>query len=283
MPSIPALKPLLVSCALAALAATAHAAPVTNADLIKLLDAGMSEEVLLQAIASGQPRFDTSADALVQLKAKGATPAVLKAVLGAAPSAAAAPNAATAAATTAAPAAKPAPVAASATLNPEEVLVVSGGQESPMQYLLATMRTAPRALGFGGMATYATLRGSTASRRLPAQGLEFIVSIPKNAQAASYVTIANFAQRNNGTREVAIGGGYMSYTSGISRDRVVPIKAEPLADQSRAREGFVLHRVTPETALKPGEYAVVLYTSEVRVVGFFSQAVNSYFDFGVGG
>lgn len=256
-------------------ASAAWAAPVTNADIAQLLDAQMPESVILQAIATGTPKFDTSAKALIALKNKGASPAVLNAVLNpksltAAPAPAAAPAAR---ATHAAP--------ASLAINPEEAIVVQGGQETPMQYIVAQTRTAARALGFGGMATYATLTGTKATRRLPSEGFEFIVSVPKNAQAAGYVTIANFAVRNNGTREVSTGGGYMSYSSGINKDRVVAITSEQLPDQSRAKEGFVLYKVKPEKPLGAGEYALIFYTAEVRVSGFFAQAANSFYDFGV--
>jgi hypothetical protein len=43
----------------------------------------------------------------------------------------------------------------------------------------------------------------------------------------------------------------------------------------------VLYRVSPERSLASGEYALVLYTQEVRTAGFFMQGANSYFDFGV--
>ena len=248
------------------LAGAALAAPITNADVIKLLDSGMPEEVVLQAIANGQPRFDTSANALISLKAKGATPNVLKAMLQAGESG---KKGGASSATKAA-----------AGYNPEEVTVVVDGQTSIMQYRLAQHRSAARALGFGGMASYATLSGSAAQRRLPGTP-EFIISVPRNAQAPDYLTLANFAVRNNGTREVMTGGGYMSYSSGINKSRVVPIVSEALADQSAAREGFVLYSVKPAAPLKAGEYALVLYTGEMRTAGFFSQNANSYFDFGV--
>jgi len=56
-------------------------APVANADIAKLLDAGISEQVILQTIAVSQPSFDLSPDALIALKNKGATPAILSAML----------------------------------------------------------------------------------------------------------------------------------------------------------------------------------------------------------
>jgi len=254
--------------------AFASAATLTNADVIKLLEAGMPESVILQSIATSTTKFDTSATALVALKNKGASAAVLSAVIS--PKSAAAPATSTAPAGRAAPA-----VAASNAVNPEEALLLQNGQETSMQYIIAQTRTAARALGFGGIASYASLTGTKAARRLPGEGFEFIVSVPKNAQVAGYVTIANFAVRNNGTREVSTGGGYMSYSSGIAKDRVVAITSEQLPDQSRAKEGFVLYKVKPEKALASGEYALVFYTAEVRVAGFFAQAANSFYDFGV--
>ena len=256
--------------------AAASAATMTNADVVKLIEAQMPESVILQSIATSTTKFDTSAAALIALKNKGASPAVLNAVIS--------PKSVNAApAATAAPAARPAPAAAPAiaAINPEEAIVVVNGQEQTMQYLTAQMRTAARALGFGGVATYASLTGTKASRRLPGDGIEFIVSVPKNAQVAGYVTLANFAVRNNGTREVSTGGGYMSYSTGIAKDRVVAITSEQMADQSRAKEGFVLYKVKPEKPLAVGEYALVFYTAEVRVAGFFAQAANSFYDFGV--
>lgn len=269
----------LLACSLSFGWSAAQAATLTNADIVKLLDAGMPESVILDSIAGNASKFDTSPDALIKLKKKGASAAVLQAVMNPksvqAGGGAAAPAAQSSTQTSAASA------RASATLNPEEVQVLVNGQESPMQYIIPEMRTAARAFGFGGVASYAALHGSKAARRLPSEGLEFIISVPKNAQAVSYLTLANFAVRNNGTREVSTGGGYMSYSTGIAKDRVISVKSEALSDQSRARDGFVLYRVTPERALAAGEYAVVLYTQEIRTAGFFAQTGNSYFDFGV--
>ena len=87
----------------------------------------------------------------------------------------------------------------------------------------------------------------------------------------------------NGTREVMIGGGYMSYSSGINKDRVVAMTEATLDDQSRAPNGYELHEIAPAKDLPPGEYAVVLYNSEVKVAGWFVSGRDSYFDFGIDG
>jgi hypothetical protein len=89
-----ALGPIIAG-AVIFLAAGMHlqAAPVVNADIARLLEAGMPEQVIVQTIAAGQPNFDLSPDALIALKNKGATPAVLSAMLATAhPTTAAAPT-----------------------------------------------------------------------------------------------------------------------------------------------------------------------------------------------
>lgn len=253
----------------------AIAGVITNQDVIKLLDAKMPEDVILQAIGNGQHKFDTSPAALIKLREKGASPLILKAILNPAEFASK-PN--TSKEKTATTASKP---AANDSSNPEEVAMLINGSESNMQYIIPQMRTASRAFGFGGVATYASLNNSAAQKRITSNLPEFIVSVPKNAQAPNYLTLASFVVRDNGNREVLIGGGFLSYSSGIHKDRVIPVKTEALPNQGKAREGFILYKVTPEKELPKGEYALVLYTGELRVAGFFAQAANSYFDFGV--
>ena len=266
-------RQLLVATVMLGLVPNVNAGVLTNADVIKLLDAKMPEDVILQAIVSGSAKFDTSPNALIRLREKGASPQILKAMISPAEFAARAPSQNV----------KPnvAKVIANETSNPEEVTMLVGGSESTMQYIVPQLRTASRAFGLGGVASYASLSGATAQKRISTTLPEFIVSVPKNAQAPNYLTLASFVIRDNGNREVLIGGGFMSYSSGIHKDRVIPVRTEALSNQAKARDGFVLYKITPEKELVKGEYALVLYTGEMRVSGFFAQSANSYFDFGV--
>lgn len=169
------------------------------------------------------------------------------------------------------------------TVNPEEITLYQGGQQSAMHYLVPQSRTAARALGFGGMAQYAVLRGKNAMLRVSDKQPVFLFAAPDHAQPDGYFAIANFAVRENGTREVIIGGGFMSYSTGIHPDRLVPCSIEKVSDQSMAPKGFSLYVATVNAPLPAGEYAVVFYSSQVRSAGFFSQTLDSYFDFGVDG
>lgn len=64
-----------------AFATAGYTAPITNADILKLLTAGLSEGAVVATIKANGGTFDTSADALIALKKAGATDGVLQAVL----------------------------------------------------------------------------------------------------------------------------------------------------------------------------------------------------------
>lgn len=67
-------------------ATAAHAAEVLdNAAVIRLARAGLSQEIILLKIEQCEARFDTSTDALVELKTAGVADAVIKAMMLKAP------------------------------------------------------------------------------------------------------------------------------------------------------------------------------------------------------
>jgi len=258
-------------------AAVASASTLTNADVVKMSDAKLDESVIINAIDNSQPQFDVSTQGLIDLSNAKVSPAVIKAMIGRS-SAAAAPVQAPPP-----PPSAPAAQAASDLMSPSDVLIIDGTEIRPMRYLTPQVRTAARGLGFGGFATYASLYGTAAGSRTKNTKPSFLVSVPSQAQPQSYLTLASLAVRRNNTREVMIGGGYMSYSSGITSDRIIAVDTQPAADQSKAQRGFVIYRITPTNPLKAGEYALVLYTGEMQrlVSAWFAASGNSYFDFGV--
>lgn len=256
-------------------------AAMTNSDVIKLVQAGVDETIVVTAINNSEPKYDTSAEGLIELS-KAKVPDSLIALIikrSAAPTAPAEPAAPAAAAQ---PAAATAATAANDQMSPSEIIMVDGDKSTVMRYLSPQMRTAARAFGFGGMASYAVLRNRAAALRTKNRQPYFLVSVPDQAQPEAYMTVASFAVRPNGSREVMIGGGYMSYSTGIHPDRVIQTTSVKAADQSRAQKGFTIYKVTPRHML-PGEYAVILYTGEMHgmVATWFTGTGNSYFDFGI--
>lgn len=58
-----------------------HAAQMSNNDVIQLLKAGIAESIVLQAVDSGEPNFDTSAAAIAQMKKEGASDALIQKIV----------------------------------------------------------------------------------------------------------------------------------------------------------------------------------------------------------
>jgi hypothetical protein len=56
-------------------------ATMTNDDVIKLVRAGMAEALIISAIDGSDPLFDTSADALIKLKAAGVSDAIINKII----------------------------------------------------------------------------------------------------------------------------------------------------------------------------------------------------------
>lgn len=56
--------------------------PLTNADITKMIVAGLPESTIVQVIHKGPTAFDTSPDALIVLKRQGAGPKIMEAMLG---------------------------------------------------------------------------------------------------------------------------------------------------------------------------------------------------------
>jgi hypothetical protein len=232
-----------------------------------MVKAGLPESTILLSIKNTPANFKTTPTDLIALKKAGVSQAVLDAML-------------THGGGSAAPSGMPGSLGA---FNPEELMLIDSGVTTPMRYLTPQMRHAVRAFGYGGVAGYAVLRGPQASLRLKSNQPEFLLAVPENAQPESYYTLVNLAVRKNGTREIMVGGGYMSYSTGVANDRIIATVSEKVADQSTAPKDFVIYRIKTSSALPPGEYAVVLYNSQIRAVGYFASGLDSYFDFGVDG
>ena len=62
-------------------AQTAEENGLTNADIVKMMKAGVPESIIVRAIQTSATPFNTSADALIDLRKHGASEAILGAVL----------------------------------------------------------------------------------------------------------------------------------------------------------------------------------------------------------
>lgn len=119
--------------------------PLTNADVVRMLQAGLSESVVVATIQANPGNYDTSPDGLIALQKAGATPNEMNAMLSAQPAAAGAANAAL---TSNTPAAPPSDPAAPRWQMPSVALVQNGGpQQLAMERTqLAQTKNKPQSL-----------------------------------------------------------------------------------------------------------------------------------------
>jgi hypothetical protein len=125
--------------------------PITNLDVIKMVQAGVPEPTILQTIQTKKSKFDVSPDGLIALHKAGVTQAEMDAIMaasGAAP-AAATPPATTAVPESAAPPAQAANPAPAQSTMPMVAVLVNGAPQ-PLQLektQLAQTKTKPTSMG----------------------------------------------------------------------------------------------------------------------------------------
>jgi hypothetical protein len=239
-----------------------QAEPVDNSTVLKLLDAGMTDEVILKVIASGETKFDTSKNALTELKSKGASANVIVAIITAGQ----------------AVPAQPALLSAGTQnqIDADYVASVAEAKETPLSYITPEFRTSTRALGLGGAGTYAVLNGPSAESSVSAN-ISFVASLPRGAQPSGSITLAIFTVQEDGNREIMVENAvWGKVTSGIPKERSIPLNFEKLADQSRAKDSCVLYRITLGHPLSPGQYGII---TKLDTGGF--QQTGRVYDFKV--
>lgn len=259
------------------------AAPLTNADIAKLLAAGLGESAVVATIRSNGGSFDTSADALIALKRAGASDAVIQAIL-------AGPTATASGA--GAPGAKPAQRGAR-----------SGSEcvgEAPDGFILMVIDGVPRNVG-----TKAATMGSDASNlQALASGLTLglvPVTVKQSLVVAGTRSSLRIKDRRPmfrdlatqagtspsdgwvlirpdiGTRErtVQIGEASDSLLGGvksrieISADKVVALDYETVTESCTAgKDALSIYAAKPTQDLAPGEYLLFSPVGGRQVVEF---------------
>lgn len=133
---------LLLAVIMIASAAIAQKKPMTNADVVKLTAAGMSEDVIIKSINTNEGSFDTSTDALIALKKANVSQKVIDAMM----------SKGSAGTTTAGSSAAAAP-AAPAPTNAVEVVLRDGMARRPVTSEKTNIaQTKEKAANLGGLA-----------------------------------------------------------------------------------------------------------------------------------
>jgi hypothetical protein len=225
----------------------------TNQDVIGMVQAGLSDEVIIAKIRTetaqgeGVAVFDTSLDGLKALKAANVSDAVIKVMINPAP--------------------PPLPVitaAAAVTLDPNlpppEVGVY---WKNGANFTLIQGRAIDQAKVGGRAGSYFTdgmrnqhwdayIDGPTSANIVKDRRPSFYFYVPDGSDSSDYVLI--LLNKKGDRREFQIGsfGGVTGGKTGVKRDKEVQFKAEHVAIRT--------YRVTLNQDLKPGEYAFFMGT-----------------------
>jgi hypothetical protein len=228
---------------------------LTNQDIIAMVSAGISEDVILakirttSAAGNGATNFDTSVEGLKTLKAAKVPDAIVKAMIDPTPAASTAVNLS-------------GPATLGPNLPPPEVgvywkdgsnFVLIPGQaisQSKVGGKAANVFT----YGIKQQHWDAFVNGKTSNNRVRELRPTFYLYVPDGASAADYVLLK--LNRKGDRREFQIGrfGGLVGGSSGVDRDKEVPFKFDHV--------GVRIYRVSLSSDLKPGEYGFFMGTGQ---------------------
>lgn len=267
--------------------ATPAAGQFGNADVIKLVQSGLSDGFVVARIRQAPvTNFDLSADALVLLKKAGVSETVLAVMLDPAST----PPPPPASSPAASPPVTAAPAAATVAREPGIYLGDIGTAQIPLEPTVFSQGKSG-----GGLAsafTYglvkakwkAVIRNSRANIRTKVQQPIFIFQFAQkssdflggfagflaSATSPNEFVLAQMTRRRN-DRELIVGEfGTLGSSTGTRSEDTVPFTVERLASG--------LYRVVPEEELGNGEYCF-FYAAGAGALG--AGAVGKLFDFGV--
>jgi hypothetical protein len=239
--------------------------PLTNADVMKMVKAELPESTVIAAIEGNPVAFDSSVDALIELKSGGVSPKIIEAMLTPRhpiPKEAPAPTAPP-------PIPMMGPGMRAMALN--DVILFDGEKQIQMYQSAKDSRLGGLMIpipGFSGF-HYWQLRGAAAKQRVASPLPRFRVALAGNIRAEDAIVLTRWEPRSNGSREIKVKTtkGVTLNSVGISSapvfplERVIPMKYAELTE-SLSAPGARIVEVTPKDALVPGEYALIVSDSE---------------------
>ena len=274
-------------------------APLTNADVVKMVQAGLSESVVVATIQANPGNYDISPDGLIALHKAGTTDAEVNAIVAAASGGGAAAGAA--------PGATPASAPPGPRFQMPVVAVILNGapQQLPLEKTqLAETKTKPTSMaslagdsvlsqgiqaGVGDVASAAAshtgsyaggsavmqagnIFGGMMTRRKPVITYVWGVPNPASSNALQTLTpqfsvnpddfepaIVKLTPAQNTCRIVGATEGKEGARTSSDADWQIYssfLEARAVANLEKVRPGE--YKISPKTALFPGEYAIVL-------------------------
>lgn len=259
---------LVVCVVVAALPAIAQQKkPITNADIVAMVKAQFPESTIVVAIQQSPPNFDTSPQALIELKAQGVSPKVIEAMLQAgAPTTAASPLPQP---QTNNPLSNQQPASSGAAIG--GIVLIDPTGRTEMKYSSLEARADIGMMNvvnpFKSTKSKATLNGNHAKLRTTTTSPTFEASIASNANPTDQLVLVKLKPKSD-RREIETGraGIIGGVSTGFKKDDIVPISIEEISEPSTSGSFYKRYSIKTVNPLPPGEYALV--------AGF-------YYDFGV--
>ncbi|MGF1603475.1 MAG: hypothetical protein ACFCU8_15910 [Thermosynechococcaceae cyanobacterium] len=221
---------------------------LSTADVLTMIKAGLPESTIVLSIQQSPSRFDTSPQALINLKNQGVSQNILNAMLKD----------------------KAAPVASlistAATAQQSAVKMIVGNREIFMRRSKAQDRSSNGLLGsltpFGRFKKRAVLDGSQARLKISGAPLVFEASLPPDVSPDEYMVLLKMSPKKN-RREVVtesagfsgeIGEGFSNYKAGFEPKAIMPLNFKVVKPVDAA--GNIVYRATLDASLSSGEYAL---------------------------
>jgi hypothetical protein len=234
---------------------------LTNDDIVRLVKANVGSDIIVQTIRSNEQAFDLSADSVILLKDSGVPESIIHEML---------------VRTQTSPQISQSVLEAEIQATEDALsylgatLIVDASRTS-MKYTTSTVRTSTgfRAMG-GSMKARDALNGKHALLRLSSTTPTFEVRVPANAQARDIISLVRLTVKSDRREIETVSVGYGGVRSSYPQKWTVGMSIEELPrSKDLTSRYFSTCRLTPNTALEPGEYALAMY--------------GRYYDFGVDG
>lgn len=240
----------------AAPAAQAAGKRMTNQDVIALVGAGLSADVVIAKIRSANSgdglNFDTSVDGLKALKDANVPDSVVAVMINPTP----APTVVAASA----------PMTMDPNLPPPEIGVYwKDGQAFNLipGFALTNEKVGGRAgaffsNGIRGEHWDATIDGPTSKNIVKDRHPSFYIYVPDGNSASDYVLVDLYKKGDHREFQVGRFGGFTGGKSGVQKERMVPFTADHV--------GIRMYKITLQGDLKPGEYAFFMGTGNTAAM-----------------
>lgn len=262
---------LSVSVFLTGTTVLAAAKPLSNADVVAMLKAGLPENTIILSIQQSPGKFDTAPQSLILLKKQGVNAKIIDAML----------KKQSGAGVTKATAVAAAPSTFSG------VRVIINGESVSMKRGRVLQRASSGWLslvtGFGDSKNRAVLEGNASRLRLKETKPVFEVALPEDVAPEGYVNLLRLEVKED-RRQIETSRAGFSLSDGarskegFASDRRIYLEFEDTGN--RTASGYVIYRATPSGSMPSGEYAIV--HSLVQDQNSSEDQVNgNYYDFAV--